>query len=105
MFSSIIGGLKAGKIDAVIACSPQIFTGISGYIVSKTKRVPFIFEIRDLWPKFAIETGVLTNLFLIKMAESLERFIYKRADYFIINSPGFYGHLGIILIYEGKEYF
>jgi len=93
MVSSILGGLVVGKIDIIIACSPQIFTGISGYILSKIKRVPFIFEIRDLWPKFAIETRVLTNQTLIFLAGLLEKFIYKKADYFIINSPGFYGHL------------
>jgi len=93
MFSSILGGFHAGKIDAVIACSPQIFTGVSGYVVSRVKRVPFIFEIRDLWPKFAIETRVLTNARLISLAGSLERWVYKRADHFIINSPGFYEHL------------
>ncbi len=93
MVSSIIGGLKAGEVDVIIACSPQILTGISGYILSKIKRVPFIFEIRDLWPKFAIETRVLTNPILIALAKFLERSIYRRADYFIINSPGFYGHL------------
>jgi len=93
MISSIIYGLKIDKVDIIIACSPQIFTGISGYMLSKIKRVPFIFEIRDLWPRFAIEAGVLTNSILIFLARLLEKFIYKRADYFIINSPGFYEHL------------
>lgn len=93
MFSSIIAGLKTKKIDAIIACSPQIFTGISGFILSKLKKVPFIFEVRDLWPKFAIETGVISNPVIIRLAEFLEKSIYKRADYFIINSPGFNSHL------------
>lgn len=93
MISSIIGGLRTDNVDITIACSPQIFAGVSGYIISKIKRVPFIFEIRDLWPKFAIETGVLTNFLIVFLAEILEKFIYKRADYFIINSPGFFEHL------------
>lgn len=93
MLSSIIGAFKAGKTDMIVACSPQIFTGISGIVVSKIKKIPFVFEVRDLWPKFAVETKVLTNPKLIKLAEGLEKFIYKRADHFIINSPGFYTHL------------
>jgi len=102
MISSIIGGLRTDKIDIVIACSPQIFTGISGYVLSKIKRVPFIFEIRDLWPKFAIEIGILTNSLIIFLAEFLEKFIYKKADYFIINSPGFYDHLKKFGIQQNK---
>jgi len=93
MLSSIIAGLKTKKADVIIACSPQIFTGISGFVLSKLRKVPFIFEVRDLWPKFAIETGVITNSVIISLAEFLEKFIYKRADYFIINSPGFFSHL------------
>ena len=93
MLSSIYAGLKTSKVDIIIACSPQIFTGISGIILSKIKRIPFIFEVRDLWPKFAIEAGIITNPSIIYLAESLEKFIYKRADYFIINSPGFIEHL------------
>ena len=93
MLSSIIAGLKTKKVDVIIACSPQIFTGISGFILSKLRKVPFIFEVRDLWPKFAVETGVIANSIIIFLAESLEKFIYKRANYFIINSPGFFSHL------------
>ena len=93
MISSIIAGLKTKKVNIIIACSPQIFTGISGFVLSKLRGVPFIFEVRDLWPKFAIETGVITNPILIFLAEFLEKFIYKKADYFIINSPGFFSHL------------
>jgi len=93
MMSSIIGGLSVGKTDVVIASSPQIFVGISGHLLSKIKRVPFLLEIRDLWPKFAIDIGVLKSQLIIKLSVSLEKYIYKKADYFIINSPGFYDHL------------
>ena len=93
MVLSAIGGLFVRKTDVVIASSPQIFVGLSGHFLSKIKRVPFLFEIRDLWPKFAIDIGVLKNPLLIKLSVSLEKYIYKKVDYFIINSPGFYDHL------------
>ncbi len=93
MVSSVIGGLSVRKTDVVLASSPQIFVGISGYLLSKIKRVPFLFEIRDLWPKFAIDIGVLKNPLYIRLSLLLEKIIYKKSDYFIINSPGFYDHL------------
>ena len=46
MISSLIAGFKVEKVDVVIACSPQIFTGITGYILSRIKRLPSFFEIR-----------------------------------------------------------
>lgn len=102
MLSSVIVGLKMKKPDVVIGCSPQIFAGVSALIVSRLKGVPFIFEIRDLWPKFAVEMKVLTNSRLIKLAEALEKFLYNKADHFIINSPGFLPHLLSFNISEDK---
>jgi len=93
MVTSLVGGLRAGEIDVVIAASPQIFTGISGWLIGRVRRVPFVFEVRDLWPDFVVAMGVLRQPLLIALAKGLERFIYRRADYFIINSPGFRAHL------------
>ena len=83
MFSAMWAGLfKAkGKFDVVIVTSPPLFVGLSGYIISAFKRIPFVFEVRDLWPESAIDTGVLTNKWIIKMAFWFEKFIYKKFYY------------------------
>src|SRR5262249_13132437 len=49
--------------------------------------------VRDLWPDFAIELGILRNGFLIAAARRLERFLYGRADRLLVNSPGFIDHV------------
>lgn len=79
--SSIWAGLfRSGKQDLVLTTSPPLFVGITGYIISRIKRIPFIFEVRDLWPESAIDRGVLNNNFAIKLAYFLERFIYSKAS-------------------------
>ena len=95
MFSSMWAGLfKArGKFDVVIVTSPPLFVGLSGYIISVFKRIPFIFEVRDLWPESAIDTGVLTNKLIIKMAFWFEKFIYKKAKLINVLTPAFYNSL------------
>jgi glycosyltransferase involved in cell wall biosynthesis len=55
--------------------------------------VPWVFEVRDLWPAFAVAAGVLRSRVLIALSEWLERFLYRRADGIIVNSPGFTAHL------------
>jgi glycosyltransferase involved in cell wall biosynthesis len=57
------------------------------------RRRPFLLEIRDLWPEFAIDIGVLTNPRLIAMARWLERFLYARADHLLVNSPAYRDYL------------
>jgi glycosyltransferase involved in cell wall biosynthesis len=77
----------------VLVTSPPLFVGLSGYIISVFKRIPFVFEVRDLWPESAIDTGVLTNKFIIKVAFSFEKFIYKRATLINVLTPAFYNTL------------
>jgi glycosyltransferase involved in cell wall biosynthesis len=92
MFSSMWAGFfnVKGKFDVVIVTSPPLFVGISGYLISLVKRAPMVFEIRDLWPESAIDTGVLTNKFLIKIAYMVEKFIYKKASLINVLTPAFY---------------
>ncbi len=91
VFSGIWGGLfKAkGSYDIIVVTSPPLFVGIIAYLLSKFKRVPFVFEIRDLWPESAIDTGVLTNKAIIKFAYWFEKFIYKKAKLINVLTPVF----------------
>lgn len=71
---------KAGDCDVVAATSPQLFAGLAGWVVSVIKKRPFVIEIRDLWPDSAIQLGILKNPLLIRLAQALESFLYRRAD-------------------------
>lgn len=91
VFSSIYGGIfkVKGQFDVILVTSPPLFVGITAFILSKLKRRPFVFEVRDLWPESAIDTGVLTNNAIIKLAYWFERFIYKRASLINVLTPAF----------------
>ena len=81
MFSSVIqGALKAGKNDVLIASSPPITVGFSGMVLAMLKRIPFVFEVRDLWPESIVQLGQITNKPVIKILEFLEVLMYKRAS-------------------------
>jgi glycosyltransferase involved in cell wall biosynthesis len=89
MFSSLWKSLFLSKPDIIIVTSPSIFVGVSALILSKIKKVPFIFEVRDLWPESAIATGVLTNKFLINILYYLEKKLYKHAKRIVVLTPAF----------------
>ena len=93
MISSFFISLKIKNVDIVWGTSPPIFQGFTAWLVSKLKRVPFLLEIRDLWPAFAIAVGVLKNKLLISLSLWLERFLYQHADKIIVNSPGYIEHV------------
>jgi glycosyltransferase involved in cell wall biosynthesis len=88
MFSSVIQGIFfIGKQDIIIASSPPLFIGISTYMLSKFKRIPFIFELRDLWPDILIEMGHLNNKLIINIFKKIEFFLYRKALHIVTVSP------------------
>jgi glycosyltransferase involved in cell wall biosynthesis len=93
MVSSFFKSLSIRNVDVVWGTSPPIFQAFTAWLVARLKRKPFLLEIRDLWPAFAIAVGVLNNKILIGLSLWLERFLYKHADQLIVNSPGFIQHI------------
>lgn len=93
MFSSFFVGLSVKNVDVVWGTSPPIFQGWTAWLLARLKRVPFLFEIRDLWPAFAIAVGVLHQRVLISLSLWLEKFLYRHANIIVVNSPGFIEHI------------
>ncbi len=77
-------GLASGgwfrRVDAVIVMSPPLTLGLAGRLVAWTHRAPLVFNIQDVFPDAAVETGAITNRPLIAVARWLERLSYRRAD-------------------------
>ncbi len=93
MASAFLNGLSVKQVDLVWGTSPPIFQGASAWLLARLKGIPFLFEVRDLWPAFAIAVGVLKNRTIIRLSEWLERFLYRHADHVMVNSPGFIAHV------------
>jgi glycosyltransferase involved in cell wall biosynthesis len=93
MASSFWTGLSVRKVDLVWGTSPPIFQGVTAWALARLKRAPFLFEVRDLWPAFAVGVGVLRQPLVIRASEWLERFLYHHADRVMVNSPGYIEHI------------
>ena len=85
-FSALAGlaGVRAGgmlrRVDAVIAMSPPLTMGLTGRIVAWTHRAPLVFNIQDVFPDAAVQTGAITNRNVIAAAAWLERWSYRLSD-------------------------
>jgi len=73
-------GRPLSRVDAVIAMSPPITLGLTGWVVSRIRRGSLIFNIQDVFPDAAVETGAITNGRIIAAARHLERSSYRRSD-------------------------
>lgn len=90
---SFIYGLFLSGSDIIIVESPPLFLGITGYLLSRIKRMRFVFNISDLWPESAVKLGILHNQFLIRFAYFLEMFLYKKADFITVQTEGIYRNI------------
>lgn len=79
MISGCIGGLFQKRPDVVISTSPQFFTAVGAWGVSFLRRIPYVFELGDLWPGNVVDLGVMKQNIGITLLEKLELFLYRRS--------------------------
>ena len=81
VLTSVIGAyLKLKEQDIVVVASPPLFLGISGLLLKWHWKAKMVFNVSDLWPKSAVELGVIKNGRLLRLAEGLESILYKHSD-------------------------
>jgi glycosyltransferase involved in cell wall biosynthesis len=92
--SSAISGLSLEKPDAVIGSSPQLLVALSAWWLAWWKRVPFVFEVRDLWPESLAAVGAGgEGALLHRTLGAIAGFLYRRADQIVVVTPAFKDHL------------
>lgn len=88
VFSSFCAGIFQ-QADVIVATSPHFFITWAGSALSFVKRVPWIFEIRDLWPESIKSVGMLDDGVIYNFLEKIEMRLYKSADYIVPNTDAF----------------
>src|SRR5690625_1799190 len=88
MIKSTLIGIKERKPHVIYATSTPLTIGFPALIISKIKRRPLIFEVRDVWPDVPIELGFIGSKFLQKILFTFEHIIYKNASHIIVLSEG-----------------
>lgn len=89
MLTATLSGLFARRPDIVIATSPQLFCGWAGVLVTRARRLPFVLEIRDLWPDSIVAVEALREGFLIRVLYKLEAWMYAAADHIVTVGEGY----------------
>jgi colanic acid biosynthesis glycosyl transferase WcaI len=92
--SAAISGLALHKPDVIIATSPQLLVALSGWWLAFWKRVPFVFEVRDLWPESLVAVGAGDEGSLLhRTLGAIAGFLYRHADCIVVVTPAFKDHL------------
>ncbi len=89
LFASVLGSLLVPKADVVIGTSPQFLVALAAWAIAFIRRVPFVFEIRDLWPDSILAVGAIENPVFIGFLRMLERFLFNQATHIIVVTNSF----------------
>lgn len=90
LVNSVLVSVFLKKPTVVIATSPQFFSGLAGMLISMIRKVPFVFEVRDLWPDSIEAVGAMEKRSLVfKALKKLEFIMYSRADLIVCVTSSF----------------
>ena len=89
MITAFLRGWRVKRPDVVIATSPQFFCGWAGVLTRWFRRVPFILEVRDIWPESITAVGAMKKGLVIRVLEFFERRMYLAADHIVTVGNGY----------------
>ena len=79
MIMAVGAGLFEKRPDVIVSTSPQFFVAVSGWMLGALRRVPFVFELGDLWPASIVAVGAMQESLVIRMLEKIELLLYRRS--------------------------
>ena len=79
MITAFLAAFMVRRVDVVVGTSPQFFTVCAAWYVAACKRVPWVFELRDLWPDSIKAVGAMRDSLAIRMLHRLEMLLYRKA--------------------------
>jgi glycosyltransferase involved in cell wall biosynthesis len=92
--SAALRGMTIPRPDVIIASSPQLLVGLSGWWLAFTRQVSFVFEVRDLWPESLAAVGVGDERSVLHRAlAGIAAFLYRHADRIVVVTPAFKNYL------------
>jgi colanic acid biosynthesis glycosyl transferase WcaI len=86
--SYYLAGRHISSQDIVFVYSPPLTLGLTGIKLAKRFKAPLVFNAQDMFPQYAIDTGVLRNRVLIKIFEIIEQYVYRSATCITVHSEG-----------------
>ena len=80
MLTSFLASLFVRRVDVIVGTSPQFFTVCAAYMTGLLKRVPWVFELRDIWPESIRVVGAMKQSKVLGLLEKVELFLYRKAS-------------------------
>jgi len=88
--AALWGQLHVGRPDVVLATSPQFLCAVAGHAIARSRSLPFVFEVRDLWPESVVAVGALPEGHpIVRGLTVVEEHLYRRANHIVVVTDSF----------------
>src|SRR5689334_2905639 len=87
--AAVLGTAMVRKADVAYVYSPPATIGFAAVILGFLRRVPFVYDIGDLWPDTVAVSGMLSNRVALRLLDGCCKFVYRGARHIVVISPGF----------------
>lgn len=91
--ATLFGWFHIPKPDVMFVYHPPLTIGIPAYVLSRLWKIPFVYQIQDMWPETLGATGMLNNPAILSVIGDFAKWLYKKAAAICVISPGFYKNL------------
>lgn len=88
MLSAPLGSFFAPKCDAIYVWHPPLTVGVAAWIIARMRRVPFVYDVQDIWPDSVVMSGLMKPGTTVKILAWLEKFVYRRASHILVVTNG-----------------
>lgn len=88
MVSAPLGSIGKDRFDAAYVWHPPLTIGLAACAIALFRRVPFVYDVQDIWPESAVLSGMMKEGVLTRIASRLERFVYRRAAHILVVTEG-----------------
>ncbi len=87
--AALIGAARVSRPDVVVATSPQLLCACAGYVLARWKRVPFVFEVRDLWPESIVAVEAMRENLIVRGLKRVARYLYEHSSRIVTVGQGY----------------
>ncbi|MCX6620784.1 MAG: glycosyltransferase family 4 protein, partial [Acidobacteria bacterium] len=88
MITAPLGSFFVPRCDVMYVWHPPLTVGVAAWLIAKLHRIPFIYDVQDIWPESVVLSGMVRNKLIIRLLSRLERFIYRQADHIFVVTHG-----------------
>jgi glycosyltransferase involved in cell wall biosynthesis len=87
--AAFVAALRGKRPNVVYGSTPHLLAPVAGWLVARRYRVPFILEVRDLWPQILVEMGrLVSGSWTHRVLSGIEEWLYRRAVRIVVLAEG-----------------